>query len=179
MADAPTRRVRLPGPSRRRLPARGTGTRVAARSRSQEALTENLIFHRKAKYIGPRLALVRRIGFVVNPIAGLGGRVGFKGTDGVAEQALAAGAKPTAPDRARGFAGAFVRLTKDDAAFAFHWVTAGGDMGAGPFRSEGISADRIEVVHLPGQPSTVEDTKSDRKSTRLNSSHSQISYAVF
>ena len=133
---------------------------MAARSRSQEALTENLIFHRKAKYIGPRLALVRRIGFVVNPIAGLGGRVGFKGTDGVAEQALAAGAKPTAPERARGFARALVRLSKDEAAFAFHWVTAGGDMGAGPLRSAGISADRIEVVHLPGQPSTVEDTKS-------------------
>src|SRR5205807_696022 len=102
---------------------------------------------------------MRRVGFVVNPIAGLGGRVGFKGTDGVAEQALAAGAKPTAPERARGFARALVRLSKDEAAFAFHWVTAGGDMGAGPLRSAGISADRIEVVHVPGQPSTVEDTK--------------------
>jgi predicted polyphosphate/ATP-dependent NAD kinase len=102
---------------------------------------------------------VRRVGFVVNPIAGLGGRVGLKGTDGVAEQALAAGAKPTAPDRARAFAEAFVRLAKEDPSLTLHWVTAGGDMGAAPLRMAGVPLDRIEVVHDPGQPSTVEDTR--------------------
>ena len=88
----------------------------------------------------------------MNPIAGLGGRVGLKGTDGVADQALAAGAKPTAPDRARAFAEAFVGVAKDDPDLAFHWVTAGGDMGTGPLKIAGVSADRIEVVHVPGQP---------------------------
>src|SRR5256885_6827381 len=102
---------------------------------------------------------MRRVGFVVNPIAGLGGRVGLKGTDGVAEQALAAGAKPTAPDRARAFAEAFVGVTKDDLDLTFHWVTAAGDMGAGPLKLAGVHPDRIEVVHIPGQPSTSEDTR--------------------
>src|SRR5207247_8998349 len=97
---------------------------------------------------------MRRVGFIVNPIAGLGGRVGRKGTDGVAEQALAAGAKPTAPDRARAFAEAFVGVTKDDPNLAFHWVTAEGDMGTGPLKVAGVPPDRIEVVHVPGQPST-------------------------
>lgn len=38
-----------------------------------------------------------RIGFLINPIAGMGGRVGLKGTDGVADEAVRRGAEPVAP----------------------------------------------------------------------------------
>ncbi|SMO51559.1 ATP-NAD kinase family protein [Halorubrum cibi] len=41
------------------------------------------------------------VGVVMNPIAGMGGRVGLKGTDGKVEEARERGAKPRAPDRAR------------------------------------------------------------------------------
>ena len=41
------------------------------------------------------------VGFVVNPVAGMGGRVGLKGTDGKVSEAVARGAEPRAPDRAR------------------------------------------------------------------------------
>ncbi len=45
----------------------------------------------------------RRVGFIINPIAGMGGRVALKGTDGVVEEAIRRGARPIAEDVARLF----------------------------------------------------------------------------
>jgi predicted polyphosphate/ATP-dependent NAD kinase len=41
------------------------------------------------------------VGIAVNPVAGMGGRVGLKGTDGKVADAVERGAEPRAPERAR------------------------------------------------------------------------------
>ena len=48
---------------------------------------------------GPPTNRMDAIGLVVNPIAGMGGRVGLKGTDGLLDEARRRGAEPRAPSR--------------------------------------------------------------------------------
>ncbi|MFX0108224.1 MAG: ATP-NAD kinase family protein [Candidatus Hodarchaeota archaeon] len=84
------------------------------------------------------------IGLLVNPIAGMGGRVGLKGTDGVVEEAIKRGAEPIAPRRALDFLHALSKV-KIGGSKGFSLIVCPGKMGA-----EVASASRLhfETVEL-------------------------------
>src|SRR5438876_4482323 len=49
----------------------------------------------------------------------------------------------------------------------------------GPLLDDGLHVDGVDVGHDPVRTATLDARAGDRKSTRLNSSHPSISYAVF
>ena len=95
---------------------------------------------------------MRRIGFLVNPIAGMGGRVGLKGTDDRVEEARERGAEPRAPGRA---VDALRALTERASELAL--VTWGDPMGESVAREAGF--DPVVVGAPDGEETSAEDTQ--------------------
>ncbi len=85
----------------------------------------------------------KKVGLIVNPIAGMGGKVGLKGTDGaeILERAILIGATPESPGRAiralRGLAG----LEED-----FHFLTYPGEMGESELVPSGFEHTVIGTI---------------------------------
>lgn len=94
-----------------------------------------------------------RIAFVVNPVAGMGGSVGLKGTDGqdTLKEAVARGAKPIAPERA-----VQALFTVKARRLDLEFITCAGQMGEEELRRAGITA---EVVYSPGTETGPDDTR--------------------
>ena len=93
-----------------------------------------------------------RLGLIINPLAGLGGSVGLKGSDNQAEQALALGATPQAMQRA-GTALTELLSQRDN----FTVLTVAGDMGQSVCQALGLA---YQLVYTPAAwPSTAEDTE--------------------
>ncbi|GAA4356396.1 ATP-NAD kinase family protein [Kangiella marina] len=92
------------------------------------------------------------LGFIINPFAGIGGKVGLKGSDGEAirTEAFARGAEPQAVERAR-IALEKLQPYKDQLTV----LTASGDMGEALLQEMGF---QFKVVHQSQEPSTFEDT---------------------
>ncbi|MFQ6126837.1 MAG: ATP-NAD kinase family protein [Candidatus Heimdallarchaeota archaeon] len=96
----------------------------------------------------------RAIGFLINPIAGMGGRVGLKGTDNVLHQARELGASPIAPSRAIEFLKALKRLHPSP---PIKIVTCPCPMGEEEVKTVGLET---EILTLPlGMETSAEDTK--------------------
>jgi len=93
-----------------------------------------------------------KIGFFINPIAGMGGKVGLKGTDNLADRALALGAKPVAKERARVTLSALKGRK-------FFFLTCSGSMGEDLLKELNFPSDSYKVVCYTGEKTTAEDTK--------------------
>lgn len=95
-----------------------------------------------------------RIGFIVNPIAGMGGRVGLKGTDGetVLKEAIAREAKPWAPLRAKQTLSGLMSVKG-----GIEFLTWSGEMGENLLKSLGF--EYKVLGRIKGVVSTAEDTR--------------------
>jgi predicted polyphosphate/ATP-dependent NAD kinase len=97
-----------------------------------------------------------QIGFLVNPIAGMGGRVGLKGTDGVLKKAVMLGAKPIAPQKAGEMLRRFCELSTNHR--DHQWITCGGDMGNSELDAVGIKNKQV-VYSASENTTSADDTK--------------------
>lgn len=93
-----------------------------------------------------------KLGFVINPMAGIGGSVALKGSDGaeIVQRALALGGRPQAGSRA---AVAMAQLTSSS---DMSIVTAANTMGEDVLRALQLPC---EVLYETGSSSSAEDTK--------------------
>ncbi|MEM2897242.1 MAG: ATP-NAD kinase family protein [Candidatus Bathyarchaeia archaeon] len=107
----------------------------------------------------------KSLGFIVNPIAGMGGSVALKGTDGelILERALKLGAKPVSPLRAKQF---LKELRAIDASILIY--TCAGKMGEDEVKECGIEPSL--VIGKRKEKTTADDTKlavSDMKERKV------------
>ena len=100
-----------------------------------------------------------RVGFIVNPLAGIGGRLGFKGSDGAyGLRALMEGAKPVSPLRARRFAAELDRIASSEG-LELSIVAPPGIMGVDSLG--GLRSVKVEVISCVSPrlwPTTAHDT---------------------
>ncbi len=94
----------------------------------------------------------KRLGLIINPVAGLGGRVGLKGSDGaeIQRRALALGAVPRSQERA------IQALERLEPADGFELVTCPSEMGADAARACGFAPVVIGTARPGG--TTAQDT---------------------
>jgi predicted polyphosphate/ATP-dependent NAD kinase len=100
----------------------------------------------------------KTVGFIVNPVAGMGGAVGLKGTDGkeILNKAIALGAKPIATQRAETF------LTQlAPAKTNLKLLVGAGNMGQNQAEKCGFTC---KVIGKSKQETTCEDTQSIARS---------------
>ena len=97
---------------------------------------------------------IMKIGFIVNPIAGMGGKVGLKGTDGILKEAIAKGAKPIAPKRAVEF---LQKLKENLMEIAIEVLTCPSIMGE---KEAKVASFPVHVLPMKiGKETSAKDTK--------------------
>jgi predicted polyphosphate/ATP-dependent NAD kinase len=102
----------------------------------------------------PKNLPTKTVGFIVNPVAGMGGAVGLKGTDGktILTQAIALGAKPIATQRAETFLTELAPAQKN-----LKLIVGAGNMGQVQAEKCGFT---FKIVGESKKETTFEDTQS-------------------
>ncbi len=86
---------------------------------------------------------MRKVGFLVNPIAGMGGSVGLKGTDGpdALREAINRGAKPSSGNRATVALGEMRKIAE------VQFLTGAGEMGEIILKGQNLSLQVLAINH--------------------------------
>ena len=100
------------------------------------------------------MAQRKKLALVVNPISGMGGKVGLKGTDGVFDEAVSRGATPVSQAKAGHFLDKLVELKAQD---LIEWHTASGAMGEDALKAAGFEC--VVAYRLMDERTSAEDTK--------------------
>ena len=95
-----------------------------------------------------------RLGLLVNPDAGLGGRLGLKGSDGQAEIARSKGAQDRSGPRMRAMLDHLITISKENLD-GIQWYVSKGRMGT-DWISPAISS--LEVIHSSSSSTDADDT---------------------
>ncbi len=98
-----------------------------------------------------------RIGLLANPDAGLGGRLGLKGSDGQAEFARSKGAEDRSGPRLRSMLEHFSRIHRDESG-EIEWVTSQGRMGT-DWVPQGLEIGSFSSVHESSGVTSATDTE--------------------
>ncbi|NVM45535.1 MAG: ATP-NAD kinase family protein [Candidatus Lokiarchaeota archaeon] len=94
---------------------------------------------------------MKKIGLIANPIAGMGGSVGLKGTDGdIFKKAIEMGATPITPKRVKDFLGNLKNLNN------FLFIVAPGKMGEDYVKNLSF---KFKIIGDIDENTTAEDTK--------------------
>jgi predicted polyphosphate/ATP-dependent NAD kinase len=101
---------------------------------------------------------MKRIGLIVNPVAGMGGSVGLKGTDGKVDEARRQGAIPHAGDRAR------ITLTLLAQEKGLRFITCSGAMGGDLLLETGCRD--FEILYSFSGESSARDTRAAARQFR-------------
>ena len=98
-----------------------------------------------------------RIGILANPDAGLGGRLGLKGSDGQAELARSKGAEDRSGPRLESMLGHFSRIHRAESS-QIEWITSTGRMGTEWIPVE-LEIGTISEVHQSPGKTSASDTQ--------------------
>ncbi len=96
-----------------------------------------------------------KIGFVINPWAGIGGAVALKGSDGkqIRELAIARGAKPRSEDQALTTLQTFLSIPTEQS--DLYWYCGSGSMGEDALLKAGLDNLVVSPSQIPSQSETI------------------------
>jgi predicted polyphosphate/ATP-dependent NAD kinase len=121
---------------------------------------------------------MKRIGFIINPIAGMGGKVALKGTDGdeILQEAIKRGATPITIHKAKFFFEGMITLALNK---KIEFILPQGEMGEKIFKENSVLAEKIQIKILSQIPIPTITTSSDTNNVAKELRELKVDLIIF